>query len=53
MDRGSATTIPRAGAQLAQAAAQVARTGSPERVTEEVAVLDEARRRLYSILAQD
>ena len=33
--------------------AQVGRTGSPEQVDEAVAVLDEARRRIYSILAQD
>ena len=52
-DAARATAIPKAGAQLAQAAAQVARSGSPEQVTEAVAVLDEARRRLYSILAQD
>jgi len=52
-DAASATAIPKAGAQLAQAAAQVASTGTPEQVAEAVAVLDEARRRLYSILAQD
>lgn len=52
-DAASANAIPKAGMQLAQAAAQVARSGSPEQVTEAVAVLDEARRRLYSILAQD
>lgn len=52
-DAASATAIPKAGAQLAQAAAQVARSGSPAQVTEAVAVLDEARRRLYSILAQN
>lgn len=45
--------LPKAGFELAQAAAQVGRTGTPEQVTEAVAVLDEARRRLYSILAQD
>jgi DNA-binding PadR family transcriptional regulator len=45
--------LPKAGVELAQAAAQVGRTGSPEQVTEAVAVLDEARRKLYSILAQD
>lgn len=45
--------LPRAGVELAQAAAQVGRTGSPEQVKQAVAVLDEARRRLYSILAQD
>lgn len=44
--------LPKAGFELAQAASQVGRTGSPEQVQEAVAVLDEARRRLYSILAQ-
>ncbi|QOD05022.1 PadR family transcriptional regulator [Pseudarthrobacter sp. BIM B-2242] len=45
--------LPKAGIELAQAAAQVGRTGSPKQVQEAVMVLDEARRRLYSILAQD
>lgn len=45
--------LPKAGLDLAQAAAQVGRTGSPEQVKEAVAVLEEARRKLYSILAQD
>jgi DNA-binding PadR family transcriptional regulator len=45
--------LPKAGVELAQAASQVGRTGSPEQVQQAVAVLDEARRRLYSILAQD
>ncbi|MFC5929702.1 PadR family transcriptional regulator [Cryobacterium melibiosiphilum] len=45
--------LPKAGVELAQAAAQVGRTGSPEQVQQAVTVLDEARRRLYSILAQD
>lgn len=44
--------LPKAGVELAQAAAQVGRSGSPEQVSEAVAVLDEARRKLYSILAQ-
>jgi hypothetical protein len=39
--------------ELAQAAAQVGRTGSAGQVQQAVAVLDEARRRLYAILAQD
>ncbi|MEW1805102.1 PadR family transcriptional regulator [Pseudarthrobacter sp. NPDC080039] len=46
-------SLPRAGMELAQAAAQVGRTGSPDQVRQAVAVLDEARRRLYGILAQD
>jgi DNA-binding PadR family transcriptional regulator len=47
------TALPKAGVELAQAAAQVGRTGSPEQVQQAVAVLDEARKRLYAILAQD
>jgi len=45
--------LPKAGLELAQAAGQVQRSGSPAQVTEAVAVLDEARRKLYAILAQD
>lgn len=45
--------LPKAGVELAQAAAQVGRTGTSKQVQEAVAVLDEARRKLYSILAQD
>ena len=47
------TTLPKAGVELAQAAAQVNRTGTPEQIQQAAAVLDEARKRLYSILAQD
>ncbi|MET0480725.1 MAG: PadR family transcriptional regulator [Mycetocola sp.] len=47
------SALPKAGMELAQAAAQVGRTGSPEQIQQAVKVLDEARRRLYSILAQD
>ena len=46
------TALAKAGVELAQAASQVGRTGSPEQVREAVTVLDDARRRLYSILAQ-
>ncbi|MFE8885290.1 PadR family transcriptional regulator [Pseudarthrobacter enclensis] len=46
-------SLPKAGVELAQAAAQVGRTGTPEQVKQAVAVLDEARRRMYAILAQD
>lgn len=50
---GSAkTALPKAGVELAQAAAQVGRSGTPAQVEEAVQVLDEARRKLYSILAQ-
>jgi hypothetical protein len=44
--------LPKAGIELAQAAAQVGRSGTPEQVKEAVEVLEDARRRLYSILAQ-
>lgn len=52
-DGGRMTALPKAGMELAQAAAQVGRTGSPEQVQAAVEILDEARRRLYAILAQD
>ncbi|WP_106814692.1 PadR family transcriptional regulator [Microbacterium timonense] len=52
-DRGRTSDLPKAGAKLAQAAAQVGRGGTPEQVAQAVEVLDEARRKLYSILAQD
>lgn len=44
--------LPKAGMELASATAQLARTGSPEQVQEGVAVLEDARRRLYAILAE-
>ncbi|MDF2554915.1 MAG: PadR family transcriptional regulator [Microbacterium sp.] len=52
-DGGRLTALPKAGVELAQAAAQVGRTGTPEQVQQAVDVLDEARRKLYAILAQD
>lgn len=45
--------LPKAAFELAQAAGQVRRTGTPAQVDQAAAVLDEARRKLYSILAQD
>lgn len=45
--------LPQSGIKLAQAAAAVARTGSPEQVAEAATILDDARRRLYSILAAE
>jgi DNA-binding PadR family transcriptional regulator len=47
------TALPKAGVELARATAQVGRTGTPAQVDETVAILDEARRRIYSILARD
>ncbi|RFA19842.1 PadR family transcriptional regulator [Subtercola boreus] len=45
--------LTKAGVELAQAAAQVGRTGTPEQIQQAVTALEETRRRLYSILAQD
>ena len=50
---GRSGALPRAGIELAQAAAQVGRSGDAQQVAQAVAALDEARRKLYSILAQD
>jgi DNA-binding PadR family transcriptional regulator len=52
-DGSGFAALPKAGFELAQAAAQVNRTGSAQQIQQAVTVLDEARRRLYSILAQD
>lgn len=46
------TELPKAGVELAQAAAQVNRMGTDAQIEEAVQVIDEARRKLYSILAQ-
>ena len=51
-ESGGMGALPKAGIELAQAAAQIQRSGTPEQVKQAVEVLDEARRRLYSILAQ-
>ncbi|MET4783744.1 PadR family transcriptional regulator [Glaciihabitans sp. UYNi722] len=45
--------LPKAGARLAQAIAQVAHGSSPEQAESAVAVIDEARRKIYAILAED
>lgn len=52
-DSGRSSALPKAGFELAQAAAQVGRSGSKAQVQQAVVILDEARRKLYSILAQD
>jgi DNA-binding PadR family transcriptional regulator len=52
-DGGRTGALPKAGIELAQAAAQVGRSGSDAQVQEAVAVLEEARRKLYAILAKD
>ena len=52
-DSESKVALPKAGAKLAQAIAQVAHGGTPEQSERAVAVIDEARRKLYAILAED
>ena len=52
-DKRDFGALPKAGFELAQAAAQVGRTGTPEQIKAAVAELEESRKRLYSILAQD
>ena len=50
---GRTGALPKAGIDLAQAVAQVGRSGNPKQVNDAVAVLEEARRKVYAILAQD
>jgi len=45
--------LPKSGAKLAQAAAQVMQSGTAEQQERAVALLDETRRKLYAILAED
>ncbi len=45
------TALPKAGTDLAGAAAQVLHTGTPEQIAQAVTVLEDARRKLYAILA--
>ncbi|WP_234983447.1 PadR family transcriptional regulator [Demequina sp. NBRC 110053] len=52
-DASGLGVVPKAGAELAQAAAQVFRTGTTTQQEQAAEVLNEARRKIYSILAQD
>jgi len=52
-DSARVSALPKAGFELAQAVAQVGRTGTPAQVQQAVDILDEARRRIYALLAQD
>lgn len=45
--------LPKAGFEFAQAATQIGRSGSTDQVEQAIEVIDEARKRLYAILAQD
>ncbi|MCD5347296.1 PadR family transcriptional regulator [Agromyces sp. H3Y2-19a] len=49
---GAHRALSKAGVELAAAAAQVGRSGSPEQIQQAVTALDETRRRLYAILAE-
>ncbi|KAB1637675.1 PadR family transcriptional regulator [Pseudoclavibacter terrae] len=48
-----AATLPKAGARLAQAVVQVQSSATPDQAERAAALLDETRRKLYSILAED
>lgn len=50
---GRSGALPKAGIDLAQAIAQVGRSGKPGQIDEAVAVLNDARRKVYAILAKD
>lgn len=52
-DVPEAMVLPRAAARLAQAIGPVVRGGSPAQVKAVTEVIDEARRKIYTILAQD
>lgn len=52
-DPRRAAVLPKAGVKLAEVVGQVARGGTPEQIDEAVAVIDDARRKLYAILAQE
>lgn len=45
--------LPKAGAKLAQALGQVTTSGTKEQQERAVAIIDEARRKLYAILAEE
>lgn len=47
------SALPKAGVKLAQAALQLQHTGSPEQLERAVEIVDDARRALYAILAED
>ena len=52
--KGARTMVlPKAGVKLAEAAGQIARGGNAEQVDAAVAIIDDARRKLYAVLAQE
>src|SRR5664279_636937 len=52
-DSSRPTALPHAAAKLAEAVIPIMRNGNPEQVDEAITVVDDARRKLYAILAQD
>lgn len=52
-DTSSLSAVPKAGIELAQAVAQVVRNGTSEQHQQAATLLDDTRRKIYSILAQD
>jgi len=51
-EAGPPSGVPKAGLELAQAVAQIARSGTAEQKHEATELLDETRRKIYAILAQ-
>jgi DNA-binding PadR family transcriptional regulator len=49
----SAVALTKAGASLAQALAQVAHSGTPEQSERAIELINETRRKVYAILAED
>lgn len=47
------TVLPKAGVKLAHVIGQVAREGTTQQVDDAVAIIDDARRKLHAILAED
>lgn len=52
-DTGARGAVPKAGFELAQAVTQIARTGTAEQQRQAAELLNDTRRKIYSILAQD
>lgn len=52
-DTSRPTALPHAAAKLAEAVIPIMRNGSAEQVNEAITIVDDARRKLYAILAQD
>jgi DNA-binding PadR family transcriptional regulator len=52
-DTSSLSAVPKAGIELAQAVALVVRNGTSEQHQQAATLLDDTRRKIYSILAQD